>query len=286
MKKPQMLEALFTQPTMQHLLGVHDALSAVIAERAGFKGAWISGLGLSATAGVRDSNELSWTQVLERTEQICDRLEIPCLLDIDTGFGDFNNVRLTVQKMKRIGVAGACIEDKLFPKTNSFIGNNQSLADVTEFCGKIRAAKDTVGDDIYLVARCEALVCGQGMSEAIERCQSYEEAGADAILIHSKNTDGKEILEFMRQWRKTSPVVIVPTKYTSVPSSTFDEAGVAVAIWANQSLRAAILGMEKYSQRIFKEKCMSKIEADIAPLDKIFTLINNDELERAKAKYA
>src|SRR6476619_536901 len=108
----------------------HNGLSAKIVQEAGFRGIWGSGLSISASLGVRDNNEASWTQILEVLEFMSDATSIPILLDGDTGYGNFNNARRLVKKLETRGIAGVCIEDKLFPKTNSFIsGEAQPLAD-------------------------------------------------------------------------------------------------------------------------------------------------------------
>ena len=128
----------------EFILEAHNGLSARIVEEAGFKGIWASGLALSAQHAVRDNNELSWTQVVAQLEFMTDVTAIPILLDGDTGYGDFNNMRRLVRKLCQVGVAGVCIEDKLFPKTNSFIqGEAQPLEDIDTFCGKIQAGKDS-----------------------------------------------------------------------------------------------------------------------------------------------
>ena len=143
----------------------HNGLSAKIVEETGFKGIWASSLAISAAMGVRDNNEASWTQVLEIVESMSDNTSIPILLDGDTGYGNFNNVRRLIKKLEMRGVAGVCIEDKLFPKTNSFIGGEkQPLADIDEFCGKIKAAKDDQTDpDFIVIARIETLIAGCGL---------------------------------------------------------------------------------------------------------------------------
>src|SRR5690606_3578644 len=140
---------------------------------------------------------------------------LPLLLDGDTGYGNFNNVRRLVRKLEQRHVAGVCLEDKLFPKTNSFIGGEkQQLAEVDEFCGKIRAAKDTQQDSHFcVVARTEAFIAGWGLQEALLRATAYADSGADAILVHSKRKDSEDILSFMKEWDNRAPVVIVPTKY-------------------------------------------------------------------------
>ena len=125
-------------PTMYYDTPTH------VFEEAGFAGLWGSGLSISAAMGVRDNNEASWTQVLEAVEFMVDAARVTILLDADTGYGNFNNARRLVRKLESRGVAAMCIEDKLFPKTNSFIrGEAQPLAEIQEFAGKIKAAKDT-----------------------------------------------------------------------------------------------------------------------------------------------
>jgi len=149
----------------------HNALSARIAEEAGFGGIWASGLSIAAALGVRDANEASWTQVLDVVEFMADAADSPILMDGDTGYGNFNNVRRLIAKLEPRGIAGVCLEDKLFPKTNSFHhGDTQPLAAVDEFCGRIRAAKDTQRDpDFVVVARTEAFIAGHGLTEALVR---------------------------------------------------------------------------------------------------------------------
>ena len=150
------LRTLIGSAETEFLMEAHNGISAKIAEEAGFKGIWASGLSISAQLGVRDSNEASWTQVLEVLEFMSDATSIPILVDGDTGYGNFNNMRRAVQKLIQRGIGGICIEDKLFPKTNSFIGEGQPLADIDEFCGKIKAGKDSQSDDDFsIVARVE-----------------------------------------------------------------------------------------------------------------------------------
>ena len=142
---------------------------------------------MSAQYGVRDSNEASWTQVLEMLEFMVDACSVPILLDGDTGYGNFNNVRRLVRKLEQRGVAAVCIEDKLYPKTNSFIdGNKQELAEIDEFCSRIKAGKDAQRDDDFsIITRVEAFIAGWGLGEALKRAEAYHAAGADGILIHS-----------------------------------------------------------------------------------------------------
>ncbi|MGH7072256.1 MAG: phosphoenolpyruvate mutase, partial [Acetobacteraceae bacterium] len=232
--KSAALRAEIFSPSLSFLMEAHSGISAKIVEEAGFRGIWASGLTISANLGLRDSNEASWTQVLEVLEYMADATRLPILVDGDTGYGNFNNMRRLVRKLGERQIAGVCIEDKLFPKTNSFIGQAQPLADVNEFCGRIKAGKDSqTCDDFVLLARVEALISGRGMDEALRRAEAYHAAGADAILIHSKQTTAAEIFAFAERWGNRAPLVIVPTMYYATPTDLFRQAGISTVIWAN-----------------------------------------------------
>merc|ERR1711924_268012 len=288
-KKTTQLRELFEKKDLGYLMEAHNGLSAKIVQEAGFKGIWASGLSLSAQLGVRDNNEASWTQVLEVCDFMSECTDIPILLDGDSGYGNFNNARRLIQKLERIDIAGVCLEDKLFPKTNSFIdGEMQPLADIDEFCGKIMACKDTQRDpDFMLVARLEAFITGYGLDEAYRRADAYHRAGADAILCHSKKKDDSDIKEFMEAWGDRCPVVIVPTKYPDVPCDTFRDYGVSMVIWANHNMRASISAMQKVTEEIYSKQSLSTVEAsgEIVSVAEVFRLQNTAELKEAENKY-
>ncbi|SDD20238.1 phosphoenolpyruvate mutase [Belnapia rosea] len=268
------------------LMEAHDGLSAKIVEEAGFRGVWASGLTTSAALGLRDSNEASWTQVLDQLEYMADATRLPILVDGDTGHGNFNNVRRFVRKLGERGLAGVCIEDKLFPKTNSFIGEGQALADIEEFCGRIKAGKDSqVDDDFVLIARVEALISGLGMAEALRRAEAYHQAGADAILIHSKRSTAEEILAFTRAWGNRAPLVIVPTMYYATPTAVYREAGISTVIWANHLLRSALVAMRETAARIAEDESLMRVEGQVASVQEVFRLVGNAELEQAERQY-
>ena len=280
------LRGLLQAPALSFIMEAHNGLSGKIVEEAGFEGIWASGLSMSAALGVRDNNEASWTQVLEMLEFMADATTIPILVDGDTGYGNFNNVRRLVRKLCQRGIAGVCIEDKLFPKTNSFIGENQPLADVDEFCGRIKAGKDSQSDDDFqIVARVEALIAGWGMDEALRRAEAYRRAGADAVLIHSKKATADEITGFCESWGGRAPVVIVPTMYHRTPTQTFRDAGVSMVIWANHNMRAAVSAMRQVSRAIRESESLVAVEEEIAPVREVFALTGQAELAAAEARY-
>ena len=285
--KPRQLRELLQSSSLEFILEAHNGISARIVEEAKFKGIWASGLALSAQFGVRDNNEASWTQVVDMLEFMSDATSIPILLDGDTGYGNFNNMRRLVRKLEQRDIGGVCIEDKLFPKTNSFIaGEKQELADINEFCGKIAAGKDSqTDDDFCIVARVEALIAGWDVSEALRRAEAYRRAGADAILIHSKLSKPDEILAFAKEWAARSPLVIVPTKYYSTPADVFRKADISLVIWANHLIRSAVEAMQQTAERIFDTEGLLESEDKIASVNELFRLQGADELALAEQRY-
>lgn len=278
---------LLTSDQLEFICEAHNGLSAKIVEEAGFKGIWGSGLSISAQFGVRDNNEASWTQVLENLEFMSDAVRIPILLDGDTGYGNFNNMQRLVRKLEQRNIAAVCIEDKLFPKTNSFIkGGAQPLADMQEFCGKIKAGKDAQTDpDFSIIARVEAFICGWGLAEALRRAEAYHAAGADGILIHSALSVPDEILAFKQEWGNRCPVVIVPTKYYATPTEVFRQQGISIVIWANHLLRSAVAAMQKTARTLKEQQHLLSIEDKVAPVSEIFRLQNAGELQEAEERY-
>jgi phosphoenolpyruvate phosphomutase len=272
---------------LKFLMEAHNGLSARIVREAGFRGIWASGLSISAQFGVRDNNEASWTQVVDVLEFMADASDLPILLDGDTGYGNFNNMRRLVRKLEQRGIAGVCIEDKQFPKTNSFLnGERQPLADIKEFAGKIAAGKDTQNDPNFsIVARVEALIAGWGMEEALQRAEAYRLAGADAVLIHSKLSRPDEIVTFAREWAGRGPIVIVPTRYYSTPTEVFREAGISLVIWANHMVRSAISAMQSVAREVHASQTLVNIEDRIVSVNEIFRLQDADEYSAAERLY-
>jgi phosphoenolpyruvate phosphomutase len=287
MNKSTQLKQMIQSPTTDYIMEAHNGLSAKIVEEAGFRGIWASGLSIAASMGVRDNNEASWTQVLDVLEFMSDATKIPILLDGDTGYGNFNNARRLLKKLEQRQIAGVCIEDKLFPKTNSFIkGEAQPLAPIDEFCGKIKAMKDAQRDkDFVIVARGEAFIAGHGLDEMLKRAEAYRQAGADAILAHSQRSDIIEIEAFVKEWSGRLPVIVVPTKYYMTPKNRFQELGINLVIWANHNLRASVNAMQKISRKLYKEESLVQIENKVSPLEEIFRLQNAEELQLAEEKY-
>ena len=286
-RKTTQLKTLIRSPELSFLMEAHNGLSAKVVEEAGFSGIWGSGLSLSAAMGLRDCNEATWTQVLEVIEMMADGTTIPILLDGDTGYGNFNTVRRLVKKLESRDIAGVCLEDKIFPKTNSFInGTKQQLADIEEFAGKIKAAKDAQRDDDFcVVARVEAFIAGWGLEEAMKRAEAYRIAGADAIVMHSALRNPSEILAFKKEWGNRLPVIIIPTKYYATPTDVFRDNQFSVVIWANHLMRAALGRMQAVAKTIFAEQNLLNVEEAVATVSEVFRIQGEHELIEAEKRY-
>lgn len=281
-----LMRELLDAPELSFLMEAHNGVSARIVEDTGFSGIWASGFSIATALGVRDSNEVSANEVLDTVGYMVEATTVPIMVDGDTGYGNFNNARRFVRQLCRLGVSAVCIEDKLFPKTNSFIGDGQPLADVDEFCGKIAACKDSQTDeDFSVVARVEALISGRGLGEALDRAESYRNAGADAVFIHSKQKDGREILAFAEEWARRCPLVITPTTYHAVGADAFERAGISTLIWANQNMRASVRAMREVSQAVFATRRIIDVEAELAPVQEIFDFLDYEELDDASRRY-
>ncbi|QPB24853.1 isocitrate lyase/phosphoenolpyruvate mutase family protein (plasmid) [Rhizobium sp. 007] len=227
------------------LTEAHDCLSAVIAESAEFKGLWASGRSIYSALGYRDAREVHWTQIVNIVGRMCDAINIPVLVDCDSGL--FEDACFVARKLEECGAAGICLDGKRFPKMNSFDGDSYPLAAIEDFSGHLKAVKNTTGPDFVLVARVETQIACHGLDATMACADACAEAGADAILIHSRKVVPDDILDFAREWNNRLPVVIVPTGYYRAPVSVYRDAGISTVIWADHSMRAMVVGMREIS---------------------------------------
>jgi phosphoenolpyruvate phosphomutase len=280
------LRSLLQSNELFFLMEAHDGLSARIADDAGFPAVWASGLSISTALGLRDSNEASWSQVLSVVERIVEASSVPVVVDGDTGHGDFNSARRFARQASMIGTAAVCFEDKIFPKMNSFVGDNHPLADCNEFCGMLMACREAVRDDTFcLVARTEALIAGYSMDEALERAHRYVDAGADAIFIHSRQKTVAQIEEFARCWGNRHPLIIAPTTYADTPADTFRRIGISGVIWANHNMRAAFTAMRTVCADLRRQETVQLVEGRIASLAEVFQLMRYEELAEDERRF-
>lgn len=253
--------------------GVHSALGGLLAQEAGFAALWASSFEISAARGLPDASVLTMTEYLQAAADVQKVTGIPVVTDCDTGFGNNINVAHMVHEYERAGITAVCIEDKLYPKMNSFADAGQELIDAADFARKVETAKRSQStSEFFVIARTEALICGLGVAEAISRCRRYADAGADAVLVHSKQPTNAQILDFLGAWQGRLPVVIVPTTYPDWHADDAAKAGVSVVIYANQGLRAIVTALRSTYGSINSLGTASHLTTEIASVKDVFRL--------------
>ena len=274
MTNSEKLKELMESKKIVKVGGAYDALSAKLVETSGFDAIWAGSFAISATHALPDASILTMTDFLRVAENMVDACNIPVIADCDTGFGGPTNVSHTVKKYEKAGIAGISIEDKIFPKQNSLLDNSkQELLSEKDFVAKIIAARESKKEQNFMIiARTEALIAEKGMDEAIRRAQAYEDAGANAILIHSKKSTPDEIFEFSEQWNGEIPLVVVPTAYPSVKLNELISHKIKMVIYANQSLRVAHNIISKLLKEIIQKESLDEIKIDMSSMNDIFKL--------------
>ena len=254
--------------------GAFDAMSAKLVENVGFDAVWAGSFAISATHALPDASILTMTEFLDAATRMVESCNIPIIADCDTGYGGPSNVARLVKKYENSGVAAVSIEDKIFPKENSLLENGKNeLLPEKEFVAKILAAKQAKQNkDFMIIARIEALISGKGMKEAIQRASAYERAGADAILIHSKQKSSDEIFDFADNWKGGIPIVVIPTTYDSVKISDLISHNIKMVIYANQTLRASHASMLKLLNEMYSAEKISDVKQDMSEMEDIFRL--------------
>lgn len=288
MRKSAMLRRLLARPGVCVVAGANDGMSALLAKKHGFDALWASGLAISTAHGVPDMSILTMTEFLNAAAVMNQATTIPVIADCDTGFGEVNNVIRMVRQYEQANIAGVCIEDKVFPKRNSFLDQHQ-LADVHEFAAKIKAAKRSQTDpDFIVIARLESLIAGYSMEDAVARAIAYSEAGADAILVHSKAKTPDEVLEFAREWQRLGqpqPLVVVPTTYFTIDCSQLKRHGIKMVIYANQALRATIQAINSTLSAIRVSGTSAGVESKIASVKEVFSLVGTEQIDETDIWY-
>ncbi|MCV6905489.1 MAG: phosphonopyruvate hydrolase [Achromobacter xylosoxidans] len=273
---------------MMHAMSAHNPLSAKLAAEAGFDAIWGSGFELSASHAVPDANILSAGLHLEMMRAIAAVVDVPVIADIDTGFGNAINVAYTVPQYEAAGVSAVVMEDKTFPKDTSLRADGrQELVRVAEFQGKIEAACAARRDpDFCVIARTEALIAGLGQAEALARAAAYEAAGADAILIHSKQTTPDEVLAFIGAWSGRVPLVLVPTAYPQLREADIQALGkVGLVIYGNHAIRAAVGAMREVFARIRNDGGIHGVDAGLPTVRDIIDLQGDADMRELERRF-
>ena len=274
MQNADILHELIESKPILKVMGAFDSMSAKLVEINGFDAIWAGSFAISATHALPDASILTMTEFLNVSSNIVQSCKIPVIADCDTGYGGPSNVSHTVKKFELAGVAAICIEDKTFPKQNSLLKNGkQKLISEKEFVAKILAAKEAKSNkNFMIIARTEALIAELGMNEALQRATAYQNAGADAILIHSKKETPDEIFEFSESWKGKIPLVVVPTTYPTVGIDELIKNKFKMTIYANQTLRVAYSAMNNMLREIKDCKRISDIKQEMSSMEDIFEL--------------
>jgi phosphoenolpyruvate phosphomutase len=286
--KGRLLRDRMAESGLVHIMAAHSPLSARLAQEAGFDGIWASGFELSALYGLADVSLISMTQHLEMMRAMAERVDLPVVADIDTGFGNAVNVIHAIRSYERAGAAAVVIEDKSFPKVTSLVADGrQELLRIEEFQGKIEAACAARTDAGFLViARDEALIAGLGEQEALKRAAAYEEAGADMILIHSKQKTPDEVESFVRAFKGRVPIVIVPTAYPEMTAARIRALGkVRMVIYGNHAIRAAVTAMKDVFAAILNDGGIQNVDKRIVSVEEIFRLQDMDRVKADEKRY-
>ena len=286
LSKSRMLRKKLESNSIVKVGGAFDAMSAKLVENSGFDAVWAGSFAISATHALPDASILTMTEFFDAASSMASTCEIPIIADCDTGYGGPSNVTHMVKKYESAGISSICIEDKTFPKQNSLLENGKNdLLSEKEFVAKILSAKQARNDkDLLIIARIEALISGAGMNEALKRATAYENAGADAILIHSKQKTPDEIFEFADSWKGSAPIVVVPTTYDSVKISELSLHNIKMIIFANQTLRVSHLAMTKLLREMVDTEHISSIKQEMSTMQDIFNLQEMYDIKNKEKK--
>ena len=283
----QALRRILTETSSPLIVaGVQDALSALIAEKAGFRAVWASSFGVSAAAGLPDLNLLSMTEVLDAIRRIRGAITIPLIADCDSGYGNELNAFRMAREFFRCGLSVLCIEDSPFPKRCSlYSGSGRRLEPMEGHAARLRALREGATEEAFIIARTEALVAETGIQDALERAHAYVNAGADAILVQTKSTDGHDMMLFGQLWHnKSVPLIAVPTTY-SVSFTDLFAVGYRVIILANQLLRASINSMEMVAGALVFSERSDAVRHQISPLERVYELLKVKEVDQMQNNF-
>lgn len=278
------LRRLLTVQPMTRILEAHNGLTGLIIEhtsvarsarQVGFDGMWLSSLTDSTVKGRPDTEYVDLTSRSATLQEILEITTKPIVYDADTG-GLVDHFQLKVKTLERLGVSAAVIEDKIGPKKNSLFGTDveQTQDAPAAFAEKIRAGKEAQATEEFMViARIESLILGKGVDDTLERARIYTEAGADALLIHARDSDTSDLFKVLGELDSPVPLVVVPSGYSHVYEDELAEAGASLVIYANHLLRAAYPAMVATASSILEHGRAKEAEESLLPISNALELI-------------
>lgn len=281
------LRRLIDSKEIVRIIEAHNGLTGLIVEKTQvnvngelreFDGMWASSLTDSTSMGKPDIEAVDITSRVNNINNLVEVTTKPIIFDGDTG-GKIEHFVFTVRTLERLGVSAVIIEDKIGLKKNSLFGTDvaQQQDTIEDFCNKIMAGRSArITEDFMVIARIESLILKAGMADAIARASAYIEAGADGIMIHSKEKSPEEVLEFCKlyaNFSKKVPLIVVPSSYNTIYEDDLAKAGVNVVIYANQLLRSAYPAMLDTAKSILTHKRSYEIDNKCMSIKEILELI-------------
>ena len=287
-KRMESLKRILDIKPSIRVMEAHSGITGLIVEKTKvsvnnetreFDGIWLSSLTVSTSKGKPDTEVVDFTTRFQTIEEILEVTTKPIIVDGDTG-GLIEHFRFRVRTLERLGVSAIIIEDKIGAKRNSLFGTDvyQEQDTIEGFCEKISVGKRVlVTNDFMIIARVESLILKKGMKDALKRAEAYIGAGADGIMIHSKEKDGTEIKEFCKEYKLFEPrvpLIVVPSTFSHITEKEFVDLGVNIVIYGNHLIRGAYPAMVNTAESILVHgRCKEASEQYCIPIKEIITLI-------------
>lgn len=258
-------------------VGVHNALTACLAEEAGFDAVWLSSLELSSAKALPDVNLINCTEVRDTLSEIRRATSTPIIVDADNGYGSDETAVRAAREFSAAGASAICIEDNAFPKRNSFYeAADRMLDSADDFCRRIDAVRRAAGDGVEVIARTEGLVAGLGVEGTVERVRRYVEAGADAIFVQTKAATVDLYPPVLAEVSRLAPIMSTPTMLPNVPARELHAMGADMIIFANVVIRRIVAALQGTLAELRDAERIAAVEDEIAPLRRLFDLTDAD----------
>lgn len=271
-------------------VGVYDGLSALLAEKWKFDFLWVSGFCCSAAVGLPDAGIIGPEEIFNVVRCARRSVDLPIVVDLDSGYGDAVKAFHVVGTMARAGAAAVCIEDNPISKRCSlYDGYDRALVSIDEHIARLRAAREGVAEahsTCRIIARTEALVAGMGVEEALKRAAAYAGAGADAVFIQSLDATGNDVRAFGREWKRRTPIFVAPTRLPQITKTDFASAGISHMIFANQGLRAAHAAMDRTFGILAQSESAEAVGSEISTVSTVANLVGAQRIMELEALLA
>lgn len=262
-------------------IGVHDAITASLVERAGFDVLWLSSLEVSTAKLLPDANVITFSEVAQLLREIRRATKLPIIVDADNGYGSDETAMRAAREFRDAGATAICIEDNAFPKRGSFYtGVERQLEDMATFCRRIKKVRRVVGNQVDIIARTEGLIAGIGARETIKRAFAYREAGADALFVQTNATSAEAFKSVLEEIKALAPVVVTPTTLPKYSTTRLHAMGADVVIFSNVVMRTIIRSVSEALSTLKDAPLLNSIHERLAPLEELFEITHaNDWLE-------